>query len=233
LNKLKIILILLGLLALLQLGRAFSALFSPVVIDYAEMMVGAGAEQLRSSGQLAAIYAPPAAPYGMPGVQYPPLFILLADGLISLSGFKAILAGRLLSWTLYLASGGLASLIVWQETRQRWAALSAAILPFCFWSVIIFLHATRVDSLALFFSLLAAYLYRRQTLNGKITLPTLALVALLGVAAFFSKQTYLAVSAAIFFDLGIRRQVSVSGIRLKIENRRSKIEDRKSKIIRY
>ncbi len=201
-NKLKLILSLLGLLALLQLGRAFTALFSPVIIDYCEMMVGGAADQLRTTGSLAAMYAPPAAPYGMPGVQYPPLFMLLVAGLTGLTGLGTILAERLLSWGLYVAAGGLVGLLVWQETRQRWAACFAACVPFCFWSVIIFVHAARVDPLALFLSLLTAYLYRRQARRATPpTLTSLAPIALLSVLAFFSKQTYLAVSAAIFFDL--------------------------------
>jgi hypothetical protein len=197
----KVITILLALLALLQLGRAFTALFSPVVIDYCEMMVGGAIAQLQASHDLSAIYAPPAAPYGMPGVQYPPLFIWL--GAI-LPGLPTVLAERLLAWSLYVGAGALVGLNVWQETHQKWAALVAAIIPFCFWSVIIFVHTARVDPLALFLSLLAAYIYRRQTRAGSPSLPELALVALLCALAFFSKQTYLAVSAAIFFDLGLK-----------------------------
>ncbi len=188
-------------LAGLEIGRAFLALFSPIVIDYCEMMVAGATEQLKAGG-LREMYAPPLAPYGMPGVQYPPLFILLTALFTASSGLGLILAERLLAWSLYVGSGLLVGLIVWQETRQRWAAIIAATLPFCFWSVIIYLHAARVDPLALFLSLLAAYFYRRlgnkaRSLSG----PGLGLVAGLAVAAFFTKQTYLAVSAAVFFDL--------------------------------
>ncbi|HEX2910320.1 MAG TPA: hypothetical protein VH186_05890 [Chloroflexia bacterium] len=191
----------LALLAALQLIRAFTALFSPVVIDYSEMMVAGAAEQFRLSGNLGYMYAPPTAPYGMPGVQYPPLFILLTAGLNQLSGWGVILSERLLAWGLYVASGGLVGLIVGQETGRKWVAWVSAGIPFCFWGVIIFVHAGRVDPLALFLSLLAAFLYRRARLKQKLSFGWLVGISLLASAAFFSKQTYLAVNAAIFFDL--------------------------------
>ncbi len=165
------------------------------------MMVGGAARQLRDGAGLAAIYAPPATPYQMPGVQYPPLFIYLTSALSGLSGLKILLAERLLAWGFYVASGLVVGLIVWQETRQRWAAIAAGALPFAFWSVIIFVHAARVDPLALFLSLLAAYFYRRMTLKNTLDWRSLGLIAGLSVAAFFTKQTYLAVTAAIFLDL--------------------------------
>ena len=185
----------------LEVGRALLAAFTPIVLDYSEMIVAGATEQLRVTGSLHDIYAPPAAPYGMPGVQYPPLFILLNVALRGLSGLGSVLSERLLTWSLYLASGGLVGVIVWQETGKRRVALLTAALPFCFWNVIIFLHAGRVDPLALFFSLLAAYVYRRQSRLGPPTFRGLLLVAGLCVLAFLSKQTYLAAPAAIFLDL--------------------------------
>lgn len=162
------------------------------------MTVGGAAEQLRTGWNLQAIYAPPAAPYGMPGVQYPPVFILLTALLTKISGLSVLLVERLLAWGFYVASAGMVGRCVWQETRQRWLAIVAAGLPFCFWNVIIFAHAARVDPAALFFSLCAAYTYRRSPS------PNLLLVAFWGTLAFFTKQTYLAVSAAIFFDLALK-----------------------------
>ena len=190
----------LGLLGFLELGRAFLALFSPVVIDYCEMTVGGAAEQLRLGASLGDMYSPPVAAYGMPGVQYPPLFILLVAFIRAISGLGIILAERLPAWGLYTASGGLVGWIVWKETGQKWAAIVSAGLPFCFWSVIIFIHAARVDPLALFLSLLAAFVYRCSQ-----SFKNLALVSLLAALAFFSKQTYLAVTAAVFFDLLLSR----------------------------
>ena len=189
--------ILLGLLGLLEIGRAFLALFAPVVIDYCEMTVGGAVEQLRQGYSLKEMYAPPGAAYGMPGVQYPPLFILLVWAFQSVSGLGIFLAERLAAWFFYAGAGALVGLIVWKESGQKVTALISAGLPFCFWSVIIFAHAARVDPLALFLSLLAAYCYRRAQPNFL----NLALVALVAALAFFSKQTYLAVTAAVFLDL--------------------------------
>ncbi len=193
----KLAALILGLLGCLEIARAFLALFSPIVIDYCEMTVGGAVEQLRPGASLREMYAPPAAPYGMPGVQYPPLFMLLVWGFQSLTGLGVFLAERLSAWGFYAGAGVLVGLIVWKETGRKGAALISAGLPFCFWSVIIFAHAARVDPLALFLSLLAAFGYRRLQKNFL----TLALVALLAVLAFFSKQTYLAITAAVFLDL--------------------------------
>src|SRR5690348_1838763 len=76
----------------LELLRGFTALFAPVSNDYSEMMVAGMAQQLHLTGRLEYIYAPPNAPYSMPGVQYPPIFITLTSLLISLTGMGAVLA---------------------------------------------------------------------------------------------------------------------------------------------
>ncbi len=188
-------------LAGLQLLRAFTALFAPIVLDYCEMVLAGATEQLRQSGNLRDIYAPPQAAYGMPGIQYPPLFTLLTTALRTVTGLSPVLVERLLAWSLYATAAGLVGLNVWQEVRHKWLAALGFGLPFCFWGVIIFIQAARVDPLALSLSLLTAYLYRHQTQTGPVKYGTLALVAGTGVLAFFSKQTYLAVSAAIFFDI--------------------------------
>jgi hypothetical protein len=206
-NLIKLLAWTLGLLGFLQVGRAFLAIFSPVVIDYCEMTVGGAAEQLRLSSSLRDMYSPPGAPYAMPGVQYPPLFILLVAFVRATTGLGIILAERLPAWGLYAASGGLIGWLVWKETGHKWAAIISAGLPFCFWSVIIFAHAARVDPLALFLSLLAAVFYRK----GRGTVKNLVLVSLLAALAFFSKQTYLAVTAAIFFDLVFSRADKAQG----------------------
>lgn len=268
-----------------ELIRGFAALFDPLTLDYSEMIVAGMARQLSRTSSLAAIYAPLTTPYALPGVQYPPLFIWLNLLLLKLTGLPPLLSTRLLAWTAYAGSGFLVGGLVWQETRQRWAAVVAAGLPFCFWSVIIFINAARPDPLALFFSLLAAFFYRRmgksnslskdrsdQTtmklechsergtseesvaenlrgaefnilatdaagypLGGRASIPgtpsvptrrdnepafvqigvgsvsvkahllKLFAIALLCALAFLSKQTYLAIGAAIFFDLMLTR----------------------------
>lgn len=188
--------LLLGIFGLVEIGRSFGAIFSPVVIDYCEMTVGGAVEQLRLGYSLGDMYSPPGAAYSMPGVQYPPLFILLVAAFQKLTGLGIFLAERFAAWSFYAGSGALVGLIVWRETRHKWPALIAAALPFCFWSVIIFAHAARVDPLALFLSLLAALVYRRSQ-----SFSNLALAALLATLAFFTKQTYLAVTAAVFCDL--------------------------------
>ncbi len=144
-----------------QLIRGFSALFSPVSTDYSEMMVAGMAQQLFQTGNLEFIYAPPAAPYGMPGVQYPPLFIGLTSLLIFFSGLGPVLAARLLAWGFYAAAGGMVGLLIYRETGQRAVALCGAFFPFTFWSVLIFINGARPDPLALFLSLSGVLVYRR------------------------------------------------------------------------
>lgn len=198
----------------LELLRGFTALFAPVSNDYSEMMVAGMAQQLRLTGRLEYIYAPPNAPYLMPGVQYPPVFMALTALLIRFGGLEAVLASRLLAWSAYAASGGLVGLLVWQETRHKWASLCAAFFPFTFWSVLIFINGARPDPLALLLSLLGVYLYRRGSPplfsagpppKAGISLARLALVAFILALAFYSKQTYLAAGAAIFIDLLLTR----------------------------
>jgi hypothetical protein len=196
----------LALLGLLQLVRSFFALFDPISLDYSEMLVAGMSRQLSLSGSLAAVYAPPHAPYGLPGLQYPPLFIGVTTLVLKISPLTPLLVARGLAWATYTFAAILVGVAVWQETRQRWAALVAMGLPFCFWSVIIFIDAARPDPLALALSLLTACYYRRiylkrSTLSARALLVALSWVALGCAAAFFSKQTYLACSAAIFFDL--------------------------------
>jgi hypothetical protein len=101
-------------------------------------------------------------------------------------------------------------LLVWRETGNRRIALCAAFFPFTFWSVLIFINGARPDPLALLLSLVGVYVYRGGLVsvgagvpeqNHKVELGRLAVVALILVLAFYSKQTYLAAAAAIFFDL--------------------------------
>ncbi len=150
----------LAFFGLLQLLRGFSALFAPVSNDYSEMMVAGMAQQWLATGRLEYIYAPPNAPYGMPGVQYPPLFIGLSSLLMAASGLGPVLATRLLAWAGYAAAGAMVGLLVWRETGNRRGGLIAAFFPFIFWSVLIFINGARPDPLALFLSLLGVYVYR-------------------------------------------------------------------------
>jgi hypothetical protein len=252
----------------LELVRGFTALFAPVSNDYSEMMVAGMAEQLRLTGKLEYIYAPPAAPYQMPGVQYPPLFIALTTLLMILTGVGPVLASRLLAWGGYALAGMLVGLLVQRETGDKRLAFCSAFFPFTFWSVLIFINGARPDPLALLLSLFAVYLYRsrphfalanslpvseiQDTYSGKrvgqgnptptkfypnqkigreleeevaqgnpaptkfyrffgrvrisrARLLRLALVAFVLVLAFYSKQTYLAAAAAIFFHLLLTR----------------------------
>jgi len=189
----------------LQLLRGFVALFGPVSTDYSEMMVAGMARQWLDSGRLAFSYTPPDAPYGMPGVQYPPLFIGLTAVLMKASGLGAVLAARLLAWAAYAAAGAMVGLLVWRETAHKKLAVYAACFPFTFWSVLIFINGARPDPLALFLSLLAVYIYRGGRERQNPALIKLVIVALTLALAFYAKQTYLAAAAAIFFDLALAR----------------------------
>lgn len=209
----------LAIVGLAELIRSFVDLFDPISTDYSEMIVAGMSRQLQLTGSLAAIYAPPAVPYHLPGVQYPPLFMGLGAVLLTLTHLSPLLAARFVAWFGYAGSGAMVGLLVWQETRQRWLAFVAALLPFDFWGVIIFMNAARPDPLALFFSLWAAFFYRRYqirrtktdtneiilTANWSRNFAELLPVILFCWLAFFTKQTYIAVSAGVFFDLLLRR----------------------------
>ena len=204
------------------------ALFSPLVLDYTEMMLAGGAWQLQHNG-LTAAYAPPLTPYHMSGVQYPPLFFSLMTLFSWLTGFSPIVAARFWSYFGYVAAAIMVGLLIHQESQvegrkskveepktdpqpptpdPRPPAFSSFVfLPFCFWPVIIFIHTARVDPLALFFSLLGVWVYRRGKPDSqKIAFARLILVAAILALAVFTKQTYLVAPAAIFFHLLIAPQ---------------------------
>ncbi len=210
------------------------ALFSPLVLDYTEMMLAGGSWQLQNNG-LAAAYAPPLTPYQLPGVQYPPLFFSLMSVFNWLTGFSPIVAARFWSYFGYVGAAVMAALLIASESKvesrkskvtnlkaeaetqnsklktQNFLSSSFILhpssfifLPFCFWPVIIFIHTARVDPLALFFSLLGVWIYRRG--GDKVSFSRLAIVAVMLALAAFTKQTYLVAPTAVFFHLLINRE---------------------------
>jgi hypothetical protein len=213
------------LVGIFQLFRSLTALFSPFVTDMTEIMTAIAAEQFAVRHSLADMYMPPNAYYGMPGVQYPPLFILLTWGFMQF-GFDAIFATRLISWLAYLGAAVLVSLIVWQETRHKWASLIAGLLPFSFYTIVTFLHTARVDPLAVCLALGGVYLYRRINLatyiksdrnsfRYKSTLNFYYIcIAVLLASAFFVKQTFLVAAGAILIHGVMTRQGRRRGVLL-------------------
>jgi hypothetical protein len=214
-----------ALVGIFQLFRSLTAIFSPFVTDMTEIMTAVAAEQFSLRLSLADVYMPPYAYYGMPGVQYPPLFILLAWGFMQV-GFGSILAVRLISWLAYFGAAVLVGLIVWQETRHKWASLIAGFLPFCFYTIITFLHTARVDALALCLALGSVFLYRRINLATYIKSRYLKtqsnltinfyylLIAVLLATAFFVKQTFLVAAVAILIHGVMTRQGRRRGVLL-------------------
>jgi hypothetical protein len=205
-QALSLSLLLLTLAGAAQAIRAFAALFTPLVLDYTEMMLTGGSWQLQHNG-LAAAYLPPDTPYHLPGIQYPPLFPLLMSLLNWLIGVSLVGASRFWSYGSYVAAAIMVVLLVRQFItqklgKQKLPALPlflSLFLPFCFWPVIIFAHTARVDPLALFFSLLGVWLYLNY--GSASSYRRLVLVAAVLVLAVYTKQTYIVAPAAVFFHL--------------------------------
>ena len=186
----------LAICALIQIVRPLFVLTDPVSTDYVEMMVAWAVRRMADGAGLVGIYQPPGAPYGMPGVAYPPLVLLLGAALVK-AGADVLIAMRLICWMGYVVAGGCVGLLVWHETRSRWAAIVAALMPFCFWNVLQYLAGSRVDSAAIALALAGVACYRR---GAPLLLPVLLLAA-----AFYCKQTMLAAPAAIALDLFFRQ----------------------------
>ncbi|NWJ45590.1 MAG: hypothetical protein HXX08_06905 [Chloroflexi bacterium] len=202
---LKIMLSVLAFLGAIQMVRGFLALFTPLVLDYTEQMLVAGTWQLEKTG-IAAMYAPPNTPYGMPGIQYPPLFPVLAALLHYISGMSLEGAVRFCSFGGYIAAAIVAGFIVkdWLPKQAHRYNYLTIFLPFCFWPVIIYMQTARVDPLALFLSLSGAWLYLR---NGYVKT-----TGLLFALAAFTKQTYLAAPIALLLSLLLAKKWKKAGI---------------------
>ena len=109
-----------------------------------------------------------------------------------------MLAGRLISFTALLGLIALSWRIIMLYTADRYCAWLAAILTgstalFLTWGT-----TGQVDTMAVFWSMLAFYFYSRHAIRGDATL---VLAGLCIVISFFTKQTMLACPAAIFIML--------------------------------
>lgn len=205
-SALSLSILLLSLAGAAQAIRAFAALFTPLVLDYTEMMLVGGTWQFQHNG-LAATYLPPDTPYHLPGIQYPPLFPILMSLLNWLTGVTLVGAARFWSYGGYVVAAFMVVLLVRQFIFQNFGKQKlpslplflSFFLPFCFWPVIIFAHTARVDPLALFFSLLGIWLYLKA--GSKSSYGWLVVVAAVLVLAVYTKQTYIVAPAAVFFHL--------------------------------
>ncbi len=132
---------------------------------------------------------------------YPPLYVLtLAPG-VALFG-PNFWAGRLISALSALVAGGFLALLVYEVSRDRWAAATAAAV---FWAMPYLVHWSsllRIDLLALALSVAALYvLVRAPETRGGL----LGGAALL-TAAVYTRQSYaLAAPLAAFVWLWSRR----------------------------
>jgi len=131
---------------------------------------------------------------------YMPLFYTLEAGLIRL-GLPAFAAGRLLTLAAFLGLIVVVSRTVRVYTKNQlceWiAAITVGISPLMiYWGVV-----GQVDVLAIFFSAAAFYQFARYDVLGESTLWRTGL--LIGLA-MFTKQTAVAVPAAVFLTLCLR-----------------------------
>ncbi len=137
---------------------------------------------------------------------YMPLFYLIQALLIK-AGIAALTAGRLLSFSALMGISYFAWRLLMVYTNDRYYAWLATLL--CASTSILLSWGTdgQVDTVAVFFSVAAFYLYSRYAICGDGTLIPAAVFVL---AAFFTKQTMLACPAAIFVSLLVARRTRVA-----------------------
>lgn len=140
---------------------------------------------------------------------YNPLYFWLSAGLMKLVGV-GFLAPRLVSFAAALGSIGLIFALVRRETSSSFAGLLAAgLFAATYRATGAWLDVARVDSLFLFFTLLAAYLARRYPGARGAALCALALVL-----AYAVKQSALLMLACLggFYLLTDRKAGAVFGL---------------------
>lgn len=125
---------------------------------------------------------------------YGPIFYSLLAGLFSL-GAPILLAGRLISLAALAGTVYLSAEIARVLTANRYAAWTAALLTGTTANLLSWGNTGQTDSLALFFSIAAFYLYLRYDRS-----PATALIVGSGVSialAIFVKQSFVAAGAAV------------------------------------
>lgn len=162
----------------------------------AESVVAAQALMLEHSGTL--YYDLNQYPYTVAG--YMPIFYWLEAGLIRL-GVPAFAAGRIITMTAFLVLLTTCWRLALLYTENRIIAWIATLLVAC--SPLMFLWSVmaQVDILALSFATLAFYHFSRYHVRGEAALARAVLFSLL---ALFTKQTMVAVPAAIVLSLFLR-----------------------------
>jgi len=159
----------------------------------AESVVAAQALMLERSGTL--YYDLNHYPYTVAG--YMPIFYWLEAGFIWL-GAPAFVSGRIVTMSAFLVLLTTCWRLAVLYTENRMIAWIATLLVACsplmfLWSVV-----AQVDILAISFATLAFYHFSRYYVRGELALSRAALFSLLGL---FTKQTMIAVPAAIVLSL--------------------------------
>jgi 4-amino-4-deoxy-L-arabinose transferase-like glycosyltransferase len=126
-----------------------------------------------------------------------PVFYWLESGLIR-AGFSAFHAGRWISMAALLGLIVLSGKLVWLYTGDRNAAWVASLATASSSLLASWGTVGQVDTLAVFFALAAFYQYSRFHVRGE---PALWIAGACAALAIFTKQTTVAVPAAIFFCL--------------------------------
>jgi|GEM_PF-566648 hypothetical protein len=194
------VIIALAAYVLLTLWFCLAGLAYPYQLDYGEGMMLAQARMLAQGQQ---IYKPAAGfPYFF--ANYPPVMFALAAGLVRLLG-TSFLAGRLIAVPATLLLAALCGWLVWQTTRQRLAAVIAALAflgsPYVYHWAPLF----RVDLLGLLSSVAGLYvLWRANKPQRPFTDYSLYLAAILFLLGLYTKQSFLAAPLAALLWLLFR-----------------------------
>ncbi|MBM4431374.1 MAG: hypothetical protein FJ026_13675, partial [Chloroflexi bacterium] len=194
------VIIALAAYALLTLWFCLAGLNYPYQLDYGEGMMLAQAKMLAQGQQ---IYKPAAGfPYFF--ANYPPVMFALAAALVHLLG-TSFLAGRIIAVPATLLLAILGGWMVWRATRQRLAAVVAALAflgsPYVYHWAPLF----RVDLLGLLFSVAGLYvLWRADKPQRPFTDYSLYLAAILLLLGLYTKQSFLAAPLAALLWLLFR-----------------------------
>jgi Dolichyl-phosphate-mannose-protein mannosyltransferase len=163
-----------------------------------ESVVGAQATMLARDGTL--YYDLNRYPYTV--AAYMPIFYWLSAGLIKL-GFPIFLAGRLWSSAAMLGIFVLTWRLLILYTGDRYCAWTGTVICATTALISVWGIVGQVDTVAIFWTLAAFYLFSRYYIRGDSTLVWAGACVL---AAFFTKQTTLACPAAILVLLWFRNR---------------------------
>ncbi len=166
------------------LGYQLLAISYPYSMDYGEAPLVDQAMRL-ASGQNIYRADISQSPYTISN--YPPLYIAILAVSVKLFGPAAsFIVGRIISALAAWAASICLALIVYGQTRDRFAALSTGLIFLAFPFVVFWSPLLRIDMVALAFSLAGLWLLAR----GDISFRRLVAASILLVAAIYTRQSY-------------------------------------------